>query len=69
MMKALSLEQMELVNGGIEVGLSIQRKIDLDICIFLFKLHSDDILCFIEQNCKNEEEEDYVFSVWDSILI
>ena len=29
MMKALSLEQMELVNGGIEVGLSIQRKAEL----------------------------------------
>lgn len=69
MMKALSLEQMELVNGGIEVGLSIQRKIELDVDIFLFKLRSDDILYFIEQNCRNEEEEDYVYSVWDNIVI
>ena len=69
MMKALSLEQMELVNGGIEVGLSIQRKAELTLDIFFFKLHSDDILDFIEQNCRNEEEEDYVYSVWDSILI
>ncbi len=69
MMKALSLEQMELVNGGIEVGLSIQRKAELTLDIFFFKLHSDDILDFIDKYCKNEEEEDFVFSVWDSIVI
>ncbi len=69
MMKALTLEQMELVNGGIEVGLSIQRKAELALTIFFFKLHSDDILDFIEENCRNEEEEEFVYSVWDSIVI
>ncbi len=67
MMKALTLEQMELVNGGIEVGLSFWRKVELVAYIIDAKLNNVSEIDFIMEEPLDKEELDFVLDVWPRI--
>ena len=70
MMKALTLEEMEQIIGGAEentlLGINIFRKAYLALITVICKARSFPIEYVLNNYCRNEEEREYVISIWNS---
>ncbi len=67
MTKALTLEEMETISGGAEVGLSFWRKVELVADIIDAKLNDVSEIDFILSESWDKEELDFILDVWPRI--